>query len=146
MTHLIGQARLCGHVGQRVGGPAGEDVLVRDLEKWKSRPLVESAPNLRIPDLQDAQAEGVVIPVPALERAVDEELQHAGCVHPRGLSGFCGLLPRRHGASSAGAFLRRLACAMNSNGSIEKSASPDYARDLNPSEIWVQKKSRSSLI
>ena len=23
---------------------------------------------------------------------------------------------------------------------------PDYARDLNPSEIWVQKKSRSSLI
>ena len=25
-------------------------------------------------------------------------------------------------------------------------ASPDYARDLNPSEIWVQKKSRSSLI
>ena len=30
---------------------------------------------------------------------------------------------------------------------IEKAtASPDYARDLNPSEIWVQKKSRSSLI
>ena len=25
-------------------------------------------------------------------------------------------------------------------------SSPDYARDLNPSEIWVQKKSRSSLI
>ncbi len=26
------------------------------------------------------------------------------------------------------------------------STNPDYARDLNPSEIWVQKKSRSSLI
>ena len=25
-------------------------------------------------------------------------------------------------------------------------ASPDYARDLNPSEMWAQKKSRSSLI
>ncbi len=28
----------------------------------------------------------------------------------------------------------------------EPARSPDYARDLNPSEIWVQKKSRSSLI
>ena len=27
-----------------------------------------------------------------------------------------------------------------------KLASPDYARDLNPSEMWAQKKSRSSLI
>ena len=26
------------------------------------------------------------------------------------------------------------------------SSSPDYARDLNPSEIWAHKKSRSSLI
>ena len=26
------------------------------------------------------------------------------------------------------------------------SPNPDYARDLNPSEIWAQKKSRSSLI
>ena len=39
--HLIGQARLCGHVGERVNGPVSPDVLHRDLEEREPRPLVE---------------------------------------------------------------------------------------------------------
>ena len=37
---------------------------------------------------QNAPAEGVVVPVLALERAVDEESQHAGSALFRGFSGF----------------------------------------------------------
>ena len=42
-------------------------------------------------------------------------------------------------------------CVIGSGGGVPTNmtnhpASPDYARDLNPSEIWAQKKSRSSLI
>ena len=35
---------------------------------------------------------------------------------------------------------------INQVGAVTIEFSPDYARDLNPSEIWAQKKSRSSLI
>ena len=74
--HLIGQARLCGHVGERVSGPVSLDVLHRDLEEREPRPLLEAAANLGLPDLQHALAEGAVIPVSLLERAVDKEPQH----------------------------------------------------------------------
>ena len=52
--HPIGQPRLCGYVGQMIGGAVGKDVFIRDFEDRKSRPLVESAPDLRLPDLQHA--------------------------------------------------------------------------------------------
>ena len=68
--HPIGQPRLCGYISQMIGGAVGKDVLVRDLEDRKSRPFVEPAPDLRLPDLQHALTEGVVVPVPALEGAV----------------------------------------------------------------------------
>ena len=54
MTHPAGQARLCGYVGQMIGGAISKDVLVRDLEDRKSRPLVKTAPDLRLLDLQHA--------------------------------------------------------------------------------------------
>ena len=74
--HVIGQARLCGHVGEQVSGPVSPGVPHRDLEEREPRPLVEAAANLGLPDLQHALAEGAVIPVSLLERAVDEEPQH----------------------------------------------------------------------
>ena len=36
--------------------------------------------------------------------------------------------------------------SLDKSGQIERFASPDYARDLNSSEIWAHKKGRSSLI
>ena len=43
--HLSGQARLCVDVGQGIGRPACEYVLVRDLEEREAGSLEESAPN-----------------------------------------------------------------------------------------------------
>ncbi len=51
-------------------------------------PFEQAAPNLGLLDRQRAPAKGGVVPVPALERAVDEESQHAGRVLFRGFSGF----------------------------------------------------------
>ncbi len=41
----------------------------------------EWASKLGLPNLQDAFAVQVVVPVPALEDAVDEGLRREGCVH-----------------------------------------------------------------
>ena len=65
-----------------------EDVLVGHLKNGETGPFEEAAPNLGLLDRQHSPAEGVVVPVPALERAVDEESQHAGRVLFRGFSGF----------------------------------------------------------
>ena len=53
-SHLAGQVRLCGHVGEQVGGPVSQDILYQDLEEREPRPLVEAAANLGFPDLQHA--------------------------------------------------------------------------------------------
>ena len=65
-----------------------EDVLVGHLKNGEAGPFEEAASNLGLLDRQQAPAEGVVVPVPALERAVDEESQHAGSALFRGFSGF----------------------------------------------------------
>ena len=71
-----------------VSSSVSEDVLVGHLKNGETAPFEEAAPNLGLLDRQHAPAEGVVVPVPALERAVDEESQHAGRVLFRGFSGF----------------------------------------------------------
>ena len=58
------------------------------LTSREAGPFEEAASNLGLLDRQHAPAEGVVVPVPALERPVDEESQHAGRVLFRGFSGF----------------------------------------------------------
>ena len=55
-------------------------------------------------------------------------------------SGFGALVSNTTGSSNTASGVAAL--ELNTTGST----SPDYAKDLNPSEIWAQKKGRSSLI
>ena len=50
-----------GRVGQRIVCAVGEDVVVGNLKNREARPLVETAPNPRVPDLQRALAEPLVL-------------------------------------------------------------------------------------
>ena len=46
---LHGQARLCGHVGGRVGGAVGQDVRLGHFQDWDAgRELVQAAPDDRL--------------------------------------------------------------------------------------------------
>ena len=78
---MSGRARLCGHVGERVGSAVGDDVLSRHLQDGDAGGhLVQAAADHSFLDIQRAPAEPVVIPVAPLEGAVDEEFQYACCV------------------------------------------------------------------
>ncbi len=70
---MSGKARLCGRVGERVGGTVGQDVLFRHLQNgnggWH---FVQAAADHGFLYIQNAPAEPVVIPVAPLEGAVDE--------------------------------------------------------------------------
>ena len=68
--------RLCGHVGERVGGPDGEDVLLWNLQNRDSGGcLEEAAADHGVLHRRDAPAEVLVVPGSALQGAVDEEPQ-----------------------------------------------------------------------
>jgi hypothetical protein len=67
---------LCGHVGERIGGPDGQDVLLRDLQDRDSGGcLEEAAADQSVLHRHDAPAEAVVVPETSLQGAVDEEPQ-----------------------------------------------------------------------
>lgn len=79
--HANRHVRLCGHVGEWVGGPDGEDVLFRDLQDRDSGGChEEAAADHGVLHGQDAPAKAVVVPETALQGAVDEESQHSACV------------------------------------------------------------------
>jgi len=87
--------RLCGHVGERIGGPDGEDVLLRDLQDRDSGGcLEEAAADQGVLHRHETPAEAVVVPETALQCAVDEEPQHSVCVR---LQGFCWIHCLVHG-------------------------------------------------
>ena len=87
--------RLCGHVGARVGGTDGEDVLFRDLQDGDSGGcLEEAAADQGVLHRHETPAEAVVVPETALQCAVDEEPQHSVCVR---LQGFCWIHCLVHG-------------------------------------------------
>ena len=88
---LRGQARLCGHVGERVGGAVGQDVRLGHLQdRDAGGQLVQAAPDDRLLHGEDAPAEPLVVPVAPLEGPVDEESQEPGCVLLRGFIGVHG--------------------------------------------------------
>lgn len=71
---LRSQARLCGHVGERVGGAVGQDVRLGHLQdRDAGGQLVQAAPDDRLLHGKDAPAEPLVVPVALLEGPVDEE-------------------------------------------------------------------------
>jgi len=73
LGQFLGEAALCGNVGEGVGGPVGEDVLLGDLKDGDAgRELVEATGHHGFFHGQDALAEAVVVPVAALEGPVDE--------------------------------------------------------------------------
>jgi hypothetical protein len=66
--------RLCGHVGERIGGADGEDVLLGDLQDRDSGGyLEEAAADRGVLHRHDAPAKAVVVRETALQGAVDEE-------------------------------------------------------------------------
>ena len=63
-----------GHVGEWIGGPDGEDILLRDLQDRDSGGcLEEAAADQSVLNGQDSPAEAVVVPETALQCPVDEE-------------------------------------------------------------------------
>jgi len=117
---LRGQTRLCGHVGERVGGAVGQDVRLGHFQdRDAGRELVQAAPDDRLLHGKDAPAEPLVVaaslrefrpsdsrltalasrllaslasrdPVAPLEGPVDEESQEPGRVLLRGFIGVHG--------------------------------------------------------
>ena len=70
---LRSEARLCGHVGERVGGAVGQDVRLGHLQdRDAGGQLVQAAPDDRLLHGEDAPAEPLVVPVAPLEGPVDE--------------------------------------------------------------------------
>ena len=124
-----------------------EDVLVRNLEHREPGPFIEAPANACLPDLQYALAEGVVVPVSALEGAVDEEPQQVQCVLLRGFTPVLWTVLSQSSITSTWAVFRRLAWGTNSNGSIEKSGQhpvPEHQQahrgngQLGPARFLVQ--------
>lgn len=65
---LRSEARLCGHVGERVGGAVGQDVRLGHLQdRDAGGQLVQAAPDDRLLHGEDAPAEPLVVPVALLE-------------------------------------------------------------------------------
>jgi len=88
---LRGQARLCSHVGERVGGAVGQDVRLGHLQdRDAGGQLVQAAPDDRLLHAEDAPAEPLVVPVAPLEGPVDEESQEPGRVLLRWFIGVYG--------------------------------------------------------
>src|SRR5690606_25365434 len=110
---------LCGHVGEWIGGPDGEDILLRDLQdRDAGRRLKKAAADDGVLHRQDAPAEAAVVPETALQGAIDEESQHSVCVR---LQGFCWVHCLVHwGVSHCSAPF--LSWATNSKGSTEYAA------------------------
>jgi len=69
------ERRACvANVGQSVRSAVGEDVFIRDLQDGDTRVhFVKAAADHGFPDIQNAPAETVMIPEPALQGPVDEE-------------------------------------------------------------------------
>jgi hypothetical protein len=61
------------NVGQSVRSAVGEDVFIRDLQDGDTRVhFVKAAADHGFPDIQNAPAETVMIPEPALQGPVDK--------------------------------------------------------------------------
>jgi len=70
---VLGKARLCGHVGDRISGTVGQDVRLGHLQDGDTGGhLVQAAPDDRLLHGEDAPAEPLVVPAAPLEGAVDE--------------------------------------------------------------------------
>ena len=66
--HAGRHVRLCGHIGERVGGPDGKDVLLRDLkDRDAGGCLEEAAADDGVLHRQNAPAKKVVVPETALQ-------------------------------------------------------------------------------
>ena len=122
--------RLCGNVGEWIGGPDGEDILLRDLQDRDSGGcLEEAAADQSVLNGQDSPAEAVVVPETALQGAVDEEPQHSACVR---LQGFCWVHCLVHGVhwSVCHSSAPFLSWATNSNGSTEYPARSSHRNTI----------------
>jgi len=70
---IPGKARLCGRVGEGVGGTVGQDVRLGHFQdRDTGREFVQAAPDDRLLHGEDAPAEPVVIPAAPPEGSVDE--------------------------------------------------------------------------
>lgn len=120
--HAGRHVRLCGHVGERVGGPDGKDVLLRDLkDRDAGGCLEEAAADQGVLHRQDSPAKAVVVPETALQCAVDEESQHSVCVRLQGFFWVHCLVHGVHWSVCHGS-APFLSWATNSKGSTEYAA------------------------